>query len=261
MQITIWPLVPRDRLVWAFRPGEPGSSEGPFRTLRKHGWATAGVRITPRTAGRTTGRVTVFSMLNLEAARLARLADAESAERAARSAAVVEASRAFVSLGKILAHWPALSVAALSQGIVPAEAPDELWTALRRLAEETQRRWRSASARGPMPEIITGCITEIGPAVVVLQPSAGPAITLPRWLAQAAHRESVGACLGVVVDRFEGTSALTYALPALDLDARPRRFSPFDRDAPIRSLTPDDVALLRREPEPLRVIVPVTIGG
>ncbi len=261
MHITLWPVVPRDRLVWAFRPGEPGSSEGPFRTLRKHSWATAGIRITPRIGGHTTGRVTVFSMLNLEAARLARLHDGQSAARVARAAVAAESSRAFGQLVKLLARLPAEGIAALAQGLFPAQAPEELWGTLHRLAEETERRWQTAALHLAMPEVITGRITQLGPTALVLKVKTGPDITLPRWLAKAAHRERVGACLGLVIDRFEESSAFTYALPALDLDEGPPRFRPFGRHAPPLDLTPVDVELLRRESPALRVPVPVTIGA
>jgi hypothetical protein len=262
MDIALWPLIPRDRLVWAFRPGEPGSSEAPFRTLRKHSWSTAGVRIIPRTSGgRTAGRVTIFSTLNLEAARLARLHDGRSATRVAKAAVAAESSVAFAQVGTLLAELPVHSIAALVQGLFPPQGPDELWEALRRLAKETERRRQTTSAHLPMPEVITGRITQLGPTALVLHVSTGPDITLPRWLAKAAHRETVGACLGLVIDRFEESSAFTYALPAMDLEEDLPRFRPFGQHAPPLALTPADVQLLRREAPPLRVPVPVTIGA
>jgi hypothetical protein len=260
-QIALWPLVSRDRLVWAFRPGEPASSEGPFRTLRKHGWSTPGVRLTPRTSGRAEGRITIFSVLNLEAARLARTSNATGAERAAKWAAKIESSAAFKSFCALLAHLPAASVVAISGGVIPSDAPDELISVLRRVAGETHELWQRSPRDTATSEIITGRITDVETHVVTLKPMKGLSTTLPRWLAHAAHRESVCECLSVVVEQFEGSSALTYALPALDLDSSPRRFNPFDRDAPIGDLTPDDVALLRRKPKALRVLVPVTIGA
>jgi hypothetical protein len=43
---------------------------------------------------------------------------------------------------------------------------------------------------------------------------------------QSGPRETVGACLGLVIDRFEESSAFTYALPALDLEQAAPRFRP-----------------------------------
>ena len=49
-RIVEWPLASRDRIVHAFRPGGDSTAEGPFRTLRRHQWASAGVRVLYRVA-------------------------------------------------------------------------------------------------------------------------------------------------------------------------------------------------------------------
>jgi len=261
MHILLWPIISRDRLVCAFRPGEPASSEAPFRTLRKHSWSTGGVRITPRAEGRAAGRMTLFSTLNLEAVRLARLDETRSAARIAKVAVAVESSRAFSRFGQLLARLPAESVRAVAHGLLPATAPNDLWDALLRLTEETERRWKIASEHIVMPEVITGRITQLGTTALVLHVGPGPDITLPRWLARAAERDVLGGCLGLVFDQFENGAALTYALPALDLHEAPPRFSPYGQHAPPLSLTADDVEMFKREAPELRVPVPVTIGG
>jgi hypothetical protein len=261
MDIALWPLIGRDSLVRAYRPGEPSSSEAPFRTLRRHQWSTAGVRITPRTVGRAAGRCTVFSTLNLEAARLARLREDRGAVRLARAATALESGRAFSRLEGLLADLPAEGIGALVDGLFPLNAPEELWSALRALAKETGRRWITESARGALPEVTVGYIATMSATSVLLRCPKSGDVTVPRWLARAAHRDAVGACMAVVTELLEDASALTYAIPAMDLDAGAPRFSPFGRAAPVRSLTPTDVALLQGAPQPLRVIVPVTIGA
>jgi hypothetical protein len=261
MNIALWPLIARDRLVRAYRPGEPSLSEAPFRTLRRHSWSTAGVRITPRTVGRATGRCTVFSTLNLEAARLARLHANDNASRLARAAAALESGPAFLQLEKLLADLPAETIVALVEGTFPADASTELWRTLQVLAQETRRRWITESRRGALSEMVVGCIAEMSATTVVLKCPNSPDLTLPRWLARAAHREAVGACLAVVTEQLEDSSALAYAIPALDLDAAPPQFSPFGRARALREITEADLALLTGSPKPLRVIVPVTIGA
>ena len=44
--ITAWPVVIRDRIVQAFKPGGSPDAEAPFRTLRRHAWVSQGVRVT-----------------------------------------------------------------------------------------------------------------------------------------------------------------------------------------------------------------------
>ena len=84
---------------------------------------------------------------------------------------------------------------------------------------------------------------------------------MPRWLAQAAHREEVGDCLALVTDRLDERHMVVNAVPGIDVskDAPAAAFSPFGRNAPVRQLTKADTRLLSRAPAPLRVLVPVTI--
>ena len=85
---------------------------------------------------------------------------------------------------------------------------------------------------------------------------------VPRWMAGAAQRDRVGALLALVADKLDGASAVVEAIPAIDIDDAPDAdgFSPFGRgDVRTRRITADDARLLDGEPQPLRVLVPVTI--
>jgi len=260
MSIALWPLIGRDSLVRAFRPGERSSNEAPFRTLRKHHWSTSGVRITPRAAGRAVGRVTVFSTLNLEAARLARLDEARAAARVAKAAGVLESGSEFAELQELLSSLSGEIVGAVLEGVFPADAPVALWGALRALAVDTKRLWAAQASRTSLPEVVAGRISDVATSSVTLKLQDGQDLAIPRWLARAVHREAVGDCLAVVTDRLEDCSALAYAIAAFDLDAPPPKFSPFGRAAPVRDLTKADERLLSGRPAPLQVLVPVTIG-
>ena len=112
MGIDQWPVVGRTQIIQAFRPGEPASKEAPFRTLRSHGWATAGMSVVTRSEHRASGRFIIFSVLNVDAARLAREGDERSAKVLAKAAARVEASAAFGRLRKLLSGRPAADVSA-----------------------------------------------------------------------------------------------------------------------------------------------------
>jgi hypothetical protein len=202
----------------------------------------------------------VFSTLNLEAARLARLDEAQAAARVAKAAGVLESGSEFAELQQLLSSLSGDIVGAVLEGVFPAEAPAELWGALRALAVDTKRLWAFQASRTSLPEVVAGRISDIGPSSVTLKLQDGQDMAVPRWLARAVHREQVGDCLAVVTDRLEECSALAYAIAAFDLDAPPPKFSPFGRAAPVRDLTKADEKLLSGWPAPLRVLVPVIIG-
>jgi hypothetical protein len=87
---------------------------------------------------------------------------------------------------------------------------------------------------------------------------------VPLWMAGAARRDRVGDFLALVADKLDGVSAVVEAVPGIDIEDAPGAdgFSPFGRgDARTRSITADDVRLLAGEPQSLRILVPVTIGG
>lgn len=68
----------------------------------------------------------------------------------------------------------------------------------------------------------------------------------------------------LVADSLGGASAVMEAVPAIDIEDSPKgdEFSPFGRgDARSRSITTDDVRLLARGPQSLRILVPVSIEG
>ncbi|MEX2554970.1 MAG: hypothetical protein WEB06_05005 [Actinomycetota bacterium] len=85
-----FPLVDRDEIVRAFRPGTT-PKERTFRTLRKRGLISRGFRIQVRRRNRLAGQVWVYSALNLDAAVLARHGDDEEAVRVATEAEKQEA--------------------------------------------------------------------------------------------------------------------------------------------------------------------------
>lgn len=104
--IAAWPVVVRDRIVHAFKPGAPPSAEAPFRTLRRHKWVSQGVRVTLFADRGLAGQLTLFSSLNVMAARLARRGDSPAAERAARAAADLESGPEFAVLRSLLSELP-----------------------------------------------------------------------------------------------------------------------------------------------------------
>ena len=260
MEIDLWPIVGRSQLVQAFKPGESGSREAPFRTLRTHGWATAGVSVVTRQAQRASGRLSIFSVLNVDAARSARQGDPALAAALAKAAAGIEASSAFVQLGELLTGKAASDVSCVVEGGQRESWWSELDGFLRHLARQT----KAARARRPLKaarrEMVAGKISETGAEFLVLTAAGGRRTAVPRWLAHAAHRENVGDCLALVTDRLDERRAVINAVPGIDLNMKvpDAAFTPFGRAAPVHRLTRADARQLSRPRAPLKILVPVT---
>lgn len=260
--IATWPLVARDRIVHAFKPGGSPSAEGPFRTLRRHAWVSPGVRVTLVADRGFAGQMTFFSSLNVAAARLARRGDGSAAERVARAAADLEAGPEFADLRRWLSELPGREAEQVVSGQLPERVPDALTAALRAAASRTERVRASDILRSSPAEVVfAGHIAQVSGAYVIVQ-AEGQATMVPRWMAGAARRDRMGALIALVTDKLEGASAVVEAIPAIDIEDAPKAdgFSPFTRgDARATSITADDTSLLAGEPEPLRILVPVTI--
>src|ERR1700733_12756654 len=266
--IAAWPVVIRDRIVHAFKPGGSAASEAPFRTLRRHEWVSQGVRVTLFADRGLAGQMTFFSSLNVVAARLARRGDAPAAARVARAAADLEAGPEFAVLRSLLSKLPDREAEQVIGGLFPEDGPAALAEALRAVASRTeQMRANDILLSSPAGVVFAGRIAEVTNGFVLLvqvKETATAATMVPLWMAGAARRDQVGDFLVLVADKLDGASAVVEAVPAIDIDHTPEAdgFSPFGRsDARARSITADDVRLLAGEPQSLRILVPVTIDG
>jgi hypothetical protein len=264
--VAAWPVVVRDRIVHAFKPGGSPAAEAPFRTLRRHEWVSQGVRVTRFADRGLAGQTTFFSSLNVVAARLARRGNAPAAARVARAAADLEAGPEFAILRSVLSELPDHEAEQVVSGQFPEDGPDALTEALRAVASRTEQvRANDILLSSPAEVVFAGRIAEVSDQFVLLvQVKEGTATMVPLWMAGAARRDRVGDFLALVADKLDGASAVVEAVPAIDIDDAPGAdgFSPFGRgDARTRSITADDVRLLAGEPQSLRILVPVTIGG
>ena len=263
--IAAWPVVVRDRIVHAFKPGSSPAGEAPFRTLRRHEWVSPGVRVTLFADRGLAGQMTFFSSLNVMAARLARRGNAPAAERVARVAADLEAGPEFAVLRSRLSELPDREAERVVNGLIPEDAPTALTEALRAAASRTEQvRGDDILLSSPAEVVFAGRIAEVSDSYVVMVQVMGQSTMVPRWMAVAAQRDRVGALLALVADKLDGARAVVEAIPAIEIDDAPddARFSPFGRgDARTRRITADDALVLGGEPQPLRVLVPVTIEG
>src|SRR6476659_236332 len=175
MMIAAWPVVDRSRVVHAFRPGGSASAEAPFRTLRGHAWASAGIRVTPRAAGQLAGQLTLFSALNVEAARLARHGNRAAAERVARAAEELEAGPEFGHLRRLLSLLTEHEAAGVLRGVVQDAESSELAEALKAVARRTEERRAEELILASLVEVIAGRIAEVHDGYVLLVRVSGPA--------------------------------------------------------------------------------------
>jgi hypothetical protein len=219
--------------------------------------------VVTRNDHRASGRFTIFSVLNVDAARFARDGEEKSATALAKAAARLEASKSFVRLGKLLSGRPADDVSAAVEGGLSESRWPELHGVLRLVARETKAARARQPPKSRLAEVVTGRISEAQPDFLVLLGASGLRTAVPRWLAHSAHRENVGDCLALVTDRLDDHQMVVNATPGIDVDANSSdaRFTPFGRDAPVRELTRADARLLSRSPAPLRILVPVMIDS
>lgn len=260
MQTELWPVVDRARLIQAFRPGERPEKEGPFRTLRAHGWATSGISVVTRSGRHASGRVTLFSILNVSAARCARDGDARSARVLARAAEKTERGGSFQRLRKLLSGRSPEDVAAAVSGEVSCADSPILMEALEALAYETRNHQPPARTLKAHSQTLTGRILEARDEGLVLEETTGRKTLVPRWLGAAAHRVRVGDALALMTDRLDDNQVVVQALPALELKAQPATASPFGRTARVLSVTDADMRLLSKRPAPIKPMLPVDFG-
>jgi hypothetical protein len=199
------------------------------------------------------------------AARLARRGNALAAARVARAAADLEAGPEFAVLRTLLSELPGREAEQVVGGLFVADGPAALTDALRAVASRTEQvRSNDIVLSSPAEVVFAGRIAEVSDRFVLLVEMEGTATMVPLWMADAARRDRVGDLLALVADKLDGASAVMEAVPAIDIDDAPEAngFSPFGRgEARTRIITAADARLLTGEPQPLRIIVPVTIDG
>jgi hypothetical protein len=268
-EVLVWPLVRREEIVRAFSPGTAPSKESPFRVLRAKKWASSGVSVPRRRAGRLAGQLVVYASLNVDAARLVRHGDEAAGRRAAQAAEVVEAGVEFSRLRNLLQHLSEEEQEAVLDGQVPAgERAPELHDVLQSLAQVIAVARRSAGLSYP-EERFAGRVSERRSDSVLVIAKDGTTTAVPLWMVQAVHRDQVGDQVVLVSVRLDAHQALMLAVPGIDIPAQRSTepdpvgaFSPFGRgDRRTLEVSDADAGLLRGAPEALRVLVPVTIDG
>ena len=214
-----------------------------------------------RTERRASGRLTVFSVLNVEAARLAREGEHRGATTLAKAAATIEGSEEFLRLKKLLSGQLMKDVSAVIEGSAAEAKWPELHELLRLIARETKASRTRCSPRTSFSRIVTGKISEAQAGFLVLTGESGSRTAVPLWLAQSAYRANVGDCLALVTEKLASQQMVINAVPGIEVGRASAKFSPFGRNAPVHTLTRADAKRLAGAPAPLKILVPVAIGA
>lgn len=218
-RIVAWPVVRRDQIVSAFKPGGDPSAEGPFRTLRRHGWASAGMRVSRHADRGIAGQLTVFSNLNVDSARLARRGERVAAERVARAAAELESGPEFAQLRGILAGLSRQEAERVVDGALPQGESAGLAEALRAVALRTDSvLGDELGIRSPAEIAFAGQIARVHQGYAVLVQAGGPDAVVPRWMLDVVHEGAAGAHLVLVADQLGHGSTVLNAVPGINIE-------------------------------------------
>lgn len=271
MKVEQWPVATRGQVVGAFKNlADEAAGEAPFRTLRHRGWATSGTRVRTRTGGHITGGIVIYSSLNVDAARLARLGFQDEAAELASEALKVETSSAWRHMVELLAVGSEVEARDAVTGVAARGALGDLLRSVTRLTERARRRHKVLTT---VYEITIGAVSESRRGYVVVRTTAGEDTAVPRWLAAGVARDKPGDLVALVHERLGTRKAILEAVPAIDVDGDDQAaravpdvedaagYSPFDRADKRNRLSVADAPYVRGEPAPLRVLVPVTIEG
>jgi hypothetical protein len=261
MKVKQWPVATRGQVVGAFKNlADEAASEAPFRTLRHRGWATGGTRLRTRRGGHITGGIVIYSSLNVDAARLARLGFHDEAADLAAEALKVETSETWQHMLEILATGSEDEAREAVSGVVHRDTLGDLLRSVSRLTERARDRHKVLST---VYEITVGSVAESRPGYVVVHTTAGEDTAVPRWIAAGVARDKPGDLVALLHERLGARKAILEAMPAIDVDDSETAsdYSPFDRADVRNRLSSADAPYLQGEPAPLRILVPVTIEG
>jgi hypothetical protein len=207
-EVLTWPVVRREEIVRAFSPGAVPAKESPFRALRAKRWASAGVSVPRRRAGRLAGQLVMYCSLNVDAARLVRAGNEDAARRAARAAKEVEAGPGFARLRELLQVLSEQQQQAVMEGQVPAgESAFELKAVLWALAEQIATL-RVSAGLPSSDDRFAGRVSERRGDSVLVKAQDGTRTAAPLWMVRAVHRDQVGDRVALISVRLDDHQAL-----------------------------------------------------
>ena len=211
MKVGQWPVATRGQVVGAFKNvADEATGEAPFRTLRHRGWATSGTRVRTRRDGHIAGGLVIYSSLNVDAARLARLGFEDEAAGLAAEALGIESSDAWRSMTDLLAKGTDAEARAAVSGLVLHSALTDL---LRLLGRATERARSRHKVLKTVCEITIGSVSESRPGYVIVHTVQGEDTAIPRWIAAGVARDKPGDLVALVHERLGSRKTVLEAVP------------------------------------------------
>lgn len=166
------------------------------------------------------GQLVMYSRLNVESARFARIGQLAVAEQVARAAAEIEAGPEFDQVQRSLEELPTSAASQLAYGTLSGDAPARALAAVRALAIRTEQSWDAAMQDdlppSPAEATFAGQVAALFPGHAVLSQSDGPAVTVPRWVIDVQYLDA-GAPLVLLADKLDHASAVMEAVPGIDI--------------------------------------------
>lgn len=229
------PLVTAEEIVAEYRPGGGATVKATLRRLRTADLVSEGLSRRPRaSAGRVAGVLHVYSALNLEAARAARLDDLPTARRIAEAAGRIEQlADTSVVVSGLAGLGGSASLRRRFDWATSLEP--SLRDALRAVVEETvTSRQRLVNGDALTPPRL-GVVTKLHGEVADLK-IEGAETPVPMLIADLEPLDSafVGAPLALRFEPFGRGRTLIKATPAIKLsdNGDPSRIYPYERPLP-----------------------------
>lgn len=218
------PFVSRELVAGAFVPGPSEKATATLRRLRRKASASAGVvmPLRDRTSGRLVGTTRLYSSLNRDAARCARMGQWRRAQALARHAEAIEQADATQRLLRSLEFGPTVrqldAVDILLQALPEAPDPAVIAALLAEIADRTERLRQGADApRGRTQRMLVARVRWVADDIADLVDADGREAQVP-----APDPDVFALTEGrpvVVYWDVLGAEATVLFAPAVDLDA------------------------------------------
>lgn len=218
--LTQLPFTTSEEIAAEFRPEKPGRVQSALRTLKSHKAVSDGVSqpLRRQTGGRLGGKLTLYSSLNLDAARCAREGDYKQAAKIARAAIEIELADQMQTLVQQLG---ATHTSIGKNALVSAVRDEQNTLAITKLlAQKTDRKRTSLKIGRPDGQRLFGRVAEMSDDVALVRID-GLTGDLAVHLDDLRHSGSlfVGAPLMLTWERWPGGKTLMTTDAALDLAA------------------------------------------
>lgn len=268
------PFVSKWSIVGSYRPGGKEQREGVFKVLRQKRLVSDGIvqPLRDRGSGRLAGQIRLYSVLNQDAARLARHGALDDALRLVAEAGAIERGRdAGLIVGALADRAPATienSDEILSHGLDRLAADERIRAALLRVGARVERARRRSKRLGEISQVALGRVARFRGqlAEIVLEGEDGGVVVVDVNALADHHVDWLGAPVVLHCERWGNGQSFLETGPGIALDEPDKtlplseRFGFLQRDEEVTSEAWEGVSALAAGPATIRISreVPVT---